>query len=136
MADPAAFDPLPVAKPYWDGLAAGHLLFQTCAPCGNRWLPASERCPQCLSADVSWTKASGRGRIISWIVYHTAYDPRFVARVPYDVTVVELDEGPRLITNIVNSGGGTALTWQARVRLTPETENGVTLARFTLDEDA
>lgn len=123
------------SRPYWEGLAAGRLLFQHCRACGRNWLPARDACPSCLSPDAEWRPASGNGRIVSWVVYHVAYHDAFKDRLPYDVTLVELDEGPRLLTNIVDSRGGKALSVDARVRLAVQTEGDIALARFTLAGD-
>jgi uncharacterized OB-fold protein len=123
------------AIPYWEGLAEGRLRFQQCRHCGNKWMPASEACPRCLSTDAEWIDASGRGHVVSWIVYHAAYDPSFADRVPYDVTIVELDEGPRVITNIVNGDGGKAIRWKARVRLAIGEQDGQPIARFALEKE-
>lgn len=91
----------PLNEPYWSALRGGQLLFQACA-CGARWLPARPECPSCLkSEDWRWTPSRGLGRVVSWVVYHVAYHPAFAAQLPYNVALVELDEGPRLITNIL-----------------------------------
>lgn len=119
-------------RPYWDGLAAGELRHLHCKTCGHNWLPAREACPNCLAPDPVWQSASGRGRIVSWVVYHKAYHDAFADRVPYDVTLVELDEGPRLLTNVVDSDAGRALSVGARVELKIEREGDLALARFRL----
>lgn len=121
-----------LSRPYWDGLEAGKLRFQHCSGCGNRWLPAREACPACLAPGPRWVDAAGTGRVLSWVVYHVAYHDAFKDRLPYDVTLVELDEGPRLLTNIVNSGAGRSLRPDARVTLQPEREADRWLARFRL----
>jgi uncharacterized OB-fold protein len=67
---------------------------------------------------------------VSWVIYHHVYHEAFKARLPYNVALVELDEGPRLLTNIVNPEIGIAA--ERPVRLTIEDEHGVALARFAL----
>ena len=123
--------PLPqvteLTKPYWDALDKGHLAFQRCK-CGNAWLPARQECPKCLGPDVHWEQASGRGRVVSWVVYHSAYHDAFKDRIPYVVAIVELDEGPRLISNIL--GPREALRDSLPVELRIEREQGFALARF------
>ncbi|EJN06741.1 OB-fold domain-containing protein [Phyllobacterium sp. YR531] len=124
-----------VNRPYWDGLAEGKLRYQCCEACGNTWLPSRANCPKCLAADPKWREASGRGRVISWVVYHTAYTDHLKARVPYDVTLVELDEGPRLLTNVIDSEAGKKLTPDAPVALSIESEEGVSIPRFRLQQN-
>ena len=122
------------SRPYWDGLAQGRLLFQHCESCGHNWLPARDACPACLAPNPSWQPSGGTGRVVSWVVYHTAYHDALKDRLPYDVTLVELDEGPRLLTNIVDSRAGAALRIGARVVLAIEQEGETALARFRLAE--
>jgi uncharacterized OB-fold protein len=115
-----------------DALAEERLTFQRCATCGNAWLPPRDACPRCLSPEWGWEDARGTGRLVSWVVYHRAYHPDFEDRVPYNVALVELDEGPRLITNVVGIDGvdgleiDRAVTWQA------DSEGDVPVARFRL----
>ena len=120
----------PISEPYWVALARSELHFQRCTSCGNAWLPPREECPRCLAATWEWERASGRGKVVTWVVYHRAYHPAFESRLPYNVAVVELEEGPRLVTNIVESVAGLAA--DAPVELAIEDEHGVSLARFRL----
>ena len=120
-------DAPPALAEHREALAAGRLTFQRCAD-GHAWLPPRDRCPTCLSAAWTWEDASGRARVISWVVYHRAYHPAFADRLPYTLAVVELAEGPRLLTNV----HGEPLHGDAPVELTIEHEHGLAVARFTL----
>ena len=126
--------PLPTVTPltelYWKGLEEGELRHQRCRSCANAWLPAREECPHCLSDDVTWEPASGRGRLISWVVYHHASHPAFVERVPYNVAVVELDEGARLITNVLADEAELRIDHPVVLKI--EQEQGLSLPRFEL----
>ena len=95
--------PAPESAPYWEAAKAHHLMLPRCHTCGQFWFPPSQRCAHCLSADFGWEDVSGRGRIYSFVVFHRVYHPAFEADVPYVVAIVELDEGPRLLTNIVGT---------------------------------
>jgi uncharacterized OB-fold protein len=120
----------PVARPHWEALRdRGELLFQRCTACGEPRLPSREECPTCLSPDAEWEVATGSGTIVSWVVYHHAYDPALADRVPYAVALVQLDEGPRLLTNV----SGEPLAAGARVQLAVEHEGALALARFELE---
>ena len=116
--------------PFWDALKQGHLVFQRCGECGHARLPPSAACPACLSENTHWQRASGRGHIVSWVVYHHAFDERFADRLPYNVALVELAEGPRLFTNIVNPDG---LAIDKAVMLAFEEDDGLTLPRFRVE---
>lgn len=117
----------PLSEPYWQGLAEGRLQFQRCARCGHAWLPPRAECPECLHADWRWETACGRGRLISWVVFHIAYHAYFKDKLPYNVSLIELDEGPRLVSNVV---GANALKIDQAVELAIEHEADVALARF------
>jgi uncharacterized OB-fold protein len=119
----------PLSEPYWKGLAQGRLLFQRCNRCGHAWLPPREECPQCLCADWAWQTASGRAKLISWGRFHIAYHPAFKDRVPYNVAVVELEEGPRLVSNLVGEGEPMV---ERKLRLVIEKKGELSLARFAL----
>ncbi|MBI3068794.1 MAG: OB-fold domain-containing protein [Betaproteobacteria bacterium] len=118
----------PLTEPYWKALSEGRLTFQRCGSCGAAWLPARAECARCLGDELGWETASGRGRLVSWVVYHHAFHKAFAQRLPYNVAIVELEEGPRLITNIVNPQAGLAV--DRPVQLVIEQEHGVALARF------
>lgn len=88
--------------PFWDGCREHRLLFQRCTSCGKPRMPASFLCPHCLSGEYVWEESCGRGRIYSFVVYHRAFHPALADRIPYIVASVDLDEGIRLLTNIVS----------------------------------
>ena len=119
-------------RPYWDGLAQGELRVQHCTVCNHDWLPARDACPACLATTFNWRRAKGRGKVISWVVYHVAYHDALKDRLPYNVALVELDEGPRLLTNIVGIKGAEGIVVGTRVELSIEMEGAIALARFRL----
>lgn len=118
--------------PYWDSLAKGVLSFQRCNACQHAWLPARSECPNCLADDWRWMPAAGGAKLISWVVYHMSYHAAFANRLPYTVAVVELDEGPRLISNLVKQASSEALKIDQRLRLVIEDEGGTAVPRFVL----
>ncbi|HVM96137.1 MAG TPA: Zn-ribbon domain-containing OB-fold protein [Candidatus Acidoferrales bacterium] len=89
------------SAPYWEAAQRGELRMQRCTGCSHVRFPPSLLCPRCLSPQHEWAKLSGRGTVYSWIVVHQSQHPAFNADVPYNVTIVELAEGPRLHTHIV-----------------------------------
>ncbi len=90
-----------VNRPFWDGCRRGRLLVQRCMQCSRLRYPASLVCPSCLSRETEWHEVSGRGRIFSFVVFHRAYHPAWEAKVPYNVALIELDEGPIMLSNVV-----------------------------------
>ena len=90
--------PTPETQPFWDGCAAGELRLQRCTSCDAHYFPPRPFCPDCLSDDVTWEAVSGRGTLHTYVINHRPA-PGFEA--PYAIAVVELEEGPRMMTNIV-----------------------------------
>lgn len=125
-------EPSELAAAFRSALAGGRLTFQRCRRCANAWLPPRDYCPACLAGEWEWEEASGRARVISWVVYHRAYHPAFADRIPYNVVVAELDEGPRLISNVVDIEGADGLDIDVPLALRVESEAGVPVARFRL----
>lgn len=98
----AADRPLPKPTPetahFWAGTAGGELRLQRCRACARVYFPPQPFCPACASGDVEVVRASGRGSLYGYVITHRAA-PGFTA--PYVIAVVELEEGPRLLTNLV-----------------------------------
>jgi uncharacterized protein len=80
----------------------GTLRFQHCAECGHVRYPPSPRCPECLAPGGEWRPDAGTGTVWSFCVYHHLYHRAFTGELPYRVALVELDSGPRLISNLVD----------------------------------
>ena len=95
-------------KPFWQGTARGELLVQKCSDCGRMRIPPRPMCPHCRSLANEWVRASGRGRVWSFVVPHPPLLPAYMEFAPYNVITVELDEDPslRLIGNLVASADG------------------------------
>lgn len=90
-----------VAAPYWEGARSGVLRIQQCGRCGATPFPPRRRCPDCGSDDLEWGDHSGRGVIVAATVVHRPPHPAFAGQCPFVLAIVELDDGPRLTSNIV-----------------------------------
>lgn len=89
----------PETKHFWDGTRQGRLVVQQCRQCEQTYFPPRPFCCKCGSRDVAPRECSGRAHLYSYVINHRAA-PGFEA--PYSIAVVELEEGPRMMTNIVN----------------------------------
>jgi len=89
-------------KPFWDGCARGELLLQRCGGCGAYRHPPAPICPQCLSAEHAWVPATGRGAIYTFVVVRETRARGWDQMVPYVPAVIELEEGPRILSNMTN----------------------------------
>ena len=90
----------PYAEQFWTFTEQQELRLQRCGECGRfRW-PPGPVCDQCLSEDYAWEEVSGRGRLLSWVIYRRRYFPEYPA--PHTVLMVELDEGPLFVTQPID----------------------------------
>jgi uncharacterized OB-fold protein len=92
--------PDPDSAPYWSAAREGKLVVQRCESCGKHQLYGRALCKFC-GGDVTWVDASGRGTVFSFTVIRQNYSRPFRDLIPYVVALVDLDEGPRVMTNIV-----------------------------------
>ena len=91
----------PDTRPFWDGCREHELRFQKCVECDHvRW-PPSMICPECQSTQTEWITGGGKGVVYTFAVYHRAFHPAFKDDLPYVSAIVELEEGPHLLTNII-----------------------------------
>lgn len=90
------------SAPFWEACARHELLLQRCAACKTFRHPPRPACPSCTSFDVEWVPASGRARVWSWVIAHPPVLPAFAEKAPYNVVVVELEEGVRMIGNLLD----------------------------------
>ncbi|MQY38000.1 hypothetical protein SRB17_60080 [Streptomyces sp. RB17] len=96
LPEPDAF-----TRPYWEAAARGRLLVRRCGACGQAHHYPREFCPHCWSEEVTWEEASGRAVLYTWSTVHRNDLPPFCDRTPYAAAVVDLAEGPRMMTQVV-----------------------------------
>ncbi len=84
--------------PMWASMERGRLELQRCDDCSAFRYPPAPVCPKCLSAHATWTPVSGKGTILSWVIFHRKYFDDHVP--PYNSTAVQLDEGPIIVTQL------------------------------------
>ncbi len=102
MSDYAKPIPTPSedSRIYWEATKNHELKLQQCRVCGAFRFPPAEVCPECTSDAYDWKPVSGKGRVFSFVIYHRAYQRGFADELPYVVAVIELDEGPRMLSNV------------------------------------
>lgn len=91
--------PTPETQHFWDGAKEGELRLQRCLDCGHIYFPPRPLCPACSSRNVEAFAASGKGKLLSYVINHRPH-PSFDS--PYAIALVELDEGPVMMSNIVD----------------------------------
>ena len=121
--------PTPETQHFWDGARDGKLLLQRCDDCSNTYFPPRPFCPKCVSRKVSVFEASGKGFLLSYVINAR---PQPISDTPYAIAVVELEEGPRMMTNIVEcEQTPEALPLDMKLEVTFEKQNDeITLPLF------
>jgi len=87
---------------YWEGCRQGKLLIQQCGSCGHYQFYPRIVCTDCMSAQVEWFQASGRGTVISFTIVRHAVSEAYAADVPYVIALIRLDEGPTMMSNVID----------------------------------
>jgi uncharacterized OB-fold protein len=95
--------PDPEQQPFWDAARDGKLLIKHCNACDEYHFYPRPFCPKCWSESVEWVEASGSATLYTWSVVHVNDLPPFPDRVPYVAAIVQLAEGPRMMTNVVEA---------------------------------
>jgi uncharacterized OB-fold protein len=126
--------PLPTPRaeslPFWEGLRENELRLQRCDACSRVQFYPRPHCRYCGSTSLTWETLSGRGTVYTFTVIHRAPFEAFAQDVPYVLVVVELEEGPRLITNlVVDDPGAVAIDMPVEAVFDPVTDD-ITLLRF------
>lgn len=116
--------------PFWAATAEGRLTLQRCTACDTViWWPRAV-CPVCSSFDLEWFDATGEGTIYSYTIVHQSPGRRWSEATPYVVAYVELDEGPRLMTNIVECDPAAVAIDDRVTVVFHDTGEGSALPRF------
>jgi uncharacterized OB-fold protein len=123
--------PAPESVPFWDAAKNHRLELPRCNACGNFWFPPSRSCPHCLASDFTWTPVSGRGTVFSFVVFHRVYHPAYEGEVPYVVALIALEEGPRMLSNIVGIAPDKVRCDIPVKVVFDDVADGVTLPKFT-----
>jgi uncharacterized OB-fold protein len=119
-----------VTAPYWDAARAGRLVVQECQSCRRIWHPPLHRCPHCHSAALGWRQVSGDGTVYTYTVVRHPTHYAFADKIPYVLAIVELAEGPRLVTALSGVEPGEVRVGQPVHAVFREVADGVTLPYF------
>ena len=94
--------PSPDAVPFWKACERGELLLPYCLRCERFFFYPRTLCPTCGSRELDWRPVSGRGTLYTFCIHHVPPLPRFAGSVPFVTAIVELEEGPRMMTLLVD----------------------------------
>ncbi|MBU3069189.1 Zn-ribbon domain-containing OB-fold protein [Aestuariicella sp. G3-2] len=93
----------PTSKVFYDGCRSGKLLYQQCLDCGQVIFFPQSICPGCLSHNIEWKQSKGKGRLFTFTITHAAAPSEFSEDTPYVLAIVEMDEGYKMMTNIIET---------------------------------
>jgi uncharacterized OB-fold protein len=126
--------PIPQAddesREFYEGARRHELMLMRCRTCGAWRLPSRPRCPDCWSTDTDWAKASGRATLHSFGLMHQKF-PGFDAESPYLYAVVELEEGPRIVSDVINVPREELRLDMPLIAFFDDVSDDTTLVRFT-----
>jgi uncharacterized OB-fold protein len=126
--------PLPsmqgLTKQFYDFCKQHELRFQRCKPCGAWRHVPREMCPECGSMEWEWAKSSGKGTVYTWTVAVRAMHPAFMTEVPYAPVVIEMDEGVRLLSTVLDCGPEELEVGMPVEVVYQDVTNEVSLAKF------
>ncbi len=112
-------------EPMWESIHAQRWALQQCDGCGQYRYPPAPNCPNCLSLAYTWKPLSGRGKILSWVIFHRQYFEDYPP--PYNVVAVQLTEGPIVISNLVGKEPqGSWIGREVEICYEDSKENGLT----------
>jgi len=94
--------PTPETAAYWEGCRQGKLMIQRCGSCGHYQFYPRLVCTSCMSTPVEWAQASGRGKVVSFTIVRQAISQAYAAEVPYVIALIQLDEGPTMMSNVID----------------------------------
>jgi uncharacterized OB-fold protein len=118
------------SRGYWEALARHELYVQRCRDCGTVRFPPRAVCTGCMSSATEWLRCSGRGTVYSFTVTHQNQAPGFREELPYVLAIVELAEGPRVMTNVVECPPDAVRIGMPVEVVFDDVAPGVTLAKF------
>ncbi len=118
------------SKPYWDAAREDRLVIPHCRSCGHAFFMPRHLCPSCWSDDLEWKEACGRGKVHSFSVVRRASLATFATRTPYVLALIDLQEGPRMMTNIVGDNALKTRIGDAVTVCFEACEDGANLPQF------
>lgn len=125
----------PGSEPFWNATKQHRLSIPRCKACDQHHFYPRELCPHCHSDELEWTDVSGRGEIYSYTIARKPAGPAFAADVPYVVAMIALDEGPRMLTNIITADvDSVRIGDRVRVKF-DDVAADLTLPKFVIEKE-
>ena len=120
------------SKPFWEGCRKHEFLVQKCQDCHKYIFYPKMFCPDCLSSNLEWVKSSGKGKVYSYMVVYSYQPTEFEENLPYVVAIIELEEGIRLMSNVIGCSPETVKCDMKVGVVFDDVTEEVTLPKFKL----
>ena len=120
------------SRPFWDAAREGRLLIRRCLSCETAHFMPRNLCPHCWSDRLAWVESGGGGRVAAFSIVHRAPTAAFARIAPYVVALIELDEGPRLFSNILGRRSREVATGSRVTVVFEERAGGIRVPQFEL----
>lgn len=122
--------PEPDTEPFWEATKDHELKYQVCDDCGGIVWHPRRHCTHCTSLNLSWKTSKGEGTVYTYSIVRQNYHPAFRERIPYVIAWIDLDEGFRMLSNVVDVDPESVSVGQ-RVRVRWDDQEGLSLPEFT-----
>jgi uncharacterized OB-fold protein len=124
--------PTALSAPYWEGCREGKLLIQRCTACGKHQFYPRNICTACTDGDLEWVASSGRGAIRSFTVIRHPVSRAYADEVPYALALVQLEEGPTMMSSLLDCDPDTVETGAAVEVAFEQWSEEITMPKFRL----
>jgi len=123
--------PEPDTEAFWEATKNHELKYQVCDDCGGIVWHPRRHCTHCTSLNLSWKSSKGEGTVYTFSIVRQNYFPAFRERIPYVIAWIDLDEGFRMLSNVVGIDDATTVHCGQRVRVEWLDQDGLALPAFT-----
>jgi uncharacterized OB-fold protein len=124
--------PTPLTEPWWQACGREELLIQKCADCGHYQFYPRRLCTACGGSDPRWVQATGRGRIRSFTIVRHAVSPAYKPELPYVIALVELEEGPVMMSSLLDTDPESVRSGQAVEVVFEAWTDDITMPKFRI----
>lgn len=121
------------SQPFFAGAKQHRLMVQRCTSCGTLMWPVKPWCISCMSMELEWAQVSGKGTLYSFTLMHQVYHPAFAAEVPYNLAEVDLAEGLRILSNVVDCPNADLKIGMPLIVTFEDVSDEVTIPKFRPD---
>ena len=122
--------PKPETAAWWEGCRKHQLLIQSCTKCGHQQFYPRIICTVCMSESLEWTRSNGRGRVLTFTICRLPVSEAYAGDVPYVIALTQLEEGPVMMSNIVECDPDSVTTGMPVEVIFEQRSEEITIPQF------